>query len=94
MSLSKQSKKLLLLENTALKLEYISSESCWVHKFNQCRGSLGEFNTLYRDARKFNDKFFEYLWMSTATFDHLLEKLKECLSRKETSFQKPISPEE
>jgi hypothetical protein len=33
--------KNLLLENTALKLDDVSSDLCWVHKFNQCRGSLG-----------------------------------------------------
>jgi hypothetical protein len=58
MALSKLSKKLLLLENTALKLDDVSSDLCWVHEFNQWRGSFGEFNNLYRDARKFNDKFF------------------------------------
>jgi hypothetical protein len=83
-----------LLENTALKLDDMSSDSCWVHEFNQCRGSLGEFNNLYRDAWKYNDKYFEYLQMSTATFDHLLEILKDNLSRKETNFWKPITPEE
>jgi hypothetical protein len=84
----------LLLENTALKLDVVSSDLCWVHEFNQWRCSLGEFNNLYRDAWKFNDNFFEYLRMSTATFDRLLEKLNDDLSRRETNFRKPIFPEE
>jgi hypothetical protein len=55
---------------------------------------IGEFNNVYRDAWKFNDKFFEYLRMSTATFDRVVEKLKDNFSRKETNFRKPIIPEE
>jgi hypothetical protein len=64
-----------------------------VREFNNCRGSFAEFNHPYKNARKFNDNFFEYLRMSTATYA-LLEKLKDNLSRKKTNFRKAISAEE
>jgi hypothetical protein len=32
--------KILLLENTALKLVYVSSDSCWVHEFGQCKSGM------------------------------------------------------
>jgi hypothetical protein len=74
--------KISLMENTVLKFDCVSSYLRWVHECNQCIGSLGEFNNLYRHVRKFSDKFFEYIQMSTATYDHLLEKLNDSLSRK------------
>jgi hypothetical protein len=47
-----------------------------MHEFNDCMGSLEEFNTLYRDAPKFMNKFFEYLQMSTAAVVLLLHKFE------------------
>lgn len=92
---SKLSKKLLLLENASLKFNVCGSKkSCAVHEFNMKRVQHGEFNNLYRQARFYDDKFFEYLRMNKETFDFLLGKVRERLSKTTTNFKEPISAEE
>lgn len=86
----------MLLENLALKLEDIpvGCRSCSVHEFNKRREELGEFNNLYRQARLYDDKFFEYLRMTKESFDLLLHKLEDKLTKVTTNFKEPISAEQ
>lgn len=83
------------MESTAIKIDDpVILSRTWVHEFNESRNTCGEFNRLYRDARKYSDKFFNYLRMTRETFDLLLEKLETHLHREDTNFRRPISSEE
>ncbi|CAH1969151.1 unnamed protein product, partial [Acanthoscelides obtectus] len=66
----------------------------WVHEINICRKSFGEFYHLYRDARKYPEKFYEYLRMSKESFDLLLSHLDPYLCGIGTNFRERISAEQ
>lgn len=55
---------------------------------------IGEFYHVCRDARKYEEKFFEYLRMSIKTFDLVLDTVKSNICKQETNFRLPISAEE
>ena len=46
-----------------------------MHEENMLRNTKGEFMILYKQLREYEDKFAEYLRMSTKTFDLLLNKI-------------------
>lgn len=66
----------------------------WIHPFNLNREPSNRFFNFYYDIRKYSDKFFEYYRMSIASFDELLEKLRQKITKKTTKFRRPVSPEE
>jgi hypothetical protein len=69
MPFSKLNRKILLTETISLKRHLISQRSCWIHEVNMLRNTKGEFMMLYKQLREHEDKFPEYLPMSTETFD-------------------------
>lgn len=96
MSLSKPMLELLLSRN--MYLNYLCVRRTYrrygVHPINQERKKFGEFHHLYPKLRQYPDKFFSYARMSIETFDFLLNKVKEDLTKQVTNFCRPISPEE
>ena len=44
----------------------------WVHPINQSCQQFGEFNTLYKDLRKYLDRFYTYYIL--AQIEHLIYK--------------------
>ena len=40
---------------------------------------LGEFNTLYKDLRKYPDRFYTYYRMSTEQFDTILAQIQHLI---------------
>ena len=55
----------------AALLLYRRQNQCmyWVHPINQSHQHFGEFNTLYKDLRKYPDRFYTYYRMNTEQFD-------------------------
>ena len=68
--------------------------SVWIHPINNLRFEKGEFFMLYRDLRKYEDRFFGWYRMSTKKFDELLGIVGNALRKKCTKFREPISSEE
>uniref|UniRef100_A0A8C5MRY0 DDE Tnp4 domain-containing protein n=4 Tax=Leptobrachium leishanense TaxID=445787 RepID=A0A8C5MRY0_9ANUR len=67
----------------------------WVHPINTARHTHGHFVTLYRPLRERDPvKFFNYLRMSIHTFDELLMKVREPLTKRDTNMRAAIPPEE
>lgn len=55
---------------------------------NQCRGTYGEFHHVYKDLRQHPDRFFKFLRMSVETFDFLVSKIMNRITKKTTNFKK------
>ena len=72
----------------------IHVRSVWIHPINNLRFEKGEFFMLYRDLRKYEDRFFGWYRMSMKKFDELLGIVENALWKKCTKFREPISPEE
>ena len=68
--------------------------SVWIHPINNLWFEKGEFFMLYRDLRKYEDRFFGWYRMSTKKFDELLGIVGNALWKKCTKFREPISSEE
>ena len=68
--------------------------SMWVHPIYQKREEHGEYFTLYREYRKYDDKFFGWYRMSVEKFDDLLELLEPKLWRQGSYFREHICAEE
>uniref|UniRef100_A0A8C5Q003 DDE Tnp4 domain-containing protein n=1 Tax=Leptobrachium leishanense TaxID=445787 RepID=A0A8C5Q003_9ANUR len=67
----------------------------WVHPINTARYTHGHFATLYRPLREKDPvKFFNYLRMSINSFDELLSKVREPLTKRDTNMRDAIPPEE
>ena len=66
----------------------------WVHPLNQERSRKGEFYTLYKDQRKFPERFFENYRMSVQQFDYLLGLVSPLIEGKSCNFRTPISAEQ
>lgn len=66
----------------------------WIHPFNLNREPSNRFFNFYNDIRKYSDKFFEYYRMSITSFDELLDKLRQKITKKTTKFRRPVSSEE
>ena len=73
------------------KFNTIQNRRCWIHEINLSRPRHGEFERLYKELRRYNDKFHSYLRMNQDTFDILLEKLKSKLEKKDTTFRYSIT---
>ena len=66
----------------------------WVHPINQSHQQFGEFNTLYKDLRKYPDRFYTYYRMSTEQFDYILAQIKYLIYKPNTNWWCSISAEE
>ena len=51
----------------------------WVHPINQSHQQFGEFHTLYKDLRKYPDRFYTYYRMSTEQFDCILAQIEHLI---------------
>ena len=58
------------------------------------RNDLGEFNTLYKDLRKYPDRFYTYYRMSTEQFDTILAQIQHLIYKPDSKWRCSISPEE
>ena len=58
------------------------------------RKDLGEFNTLYKDLRKYPDRFYTYYRMSTEQFDTILAQIQHLIYKPDSKWQHSISLEE
>ena len=66
----------------------------WVHPINQTHKDLGEFNTLYKDLRKYPDRFYTYYRMNTEQFDTILAQIQHLIYKPNSKWRHSISPEE
>ena len=57
------------------------------------RKDLGEFNTLYKDLRKYPDRFYTYYRMSTEQFDTILAQIQHLIYKPNSKWWRSISPE-
>ena len=65
-----------------------------MHEVNMLRNTKGEFVMLYKQLREYENKFAEYLWMSTKTFDLQFNKIEDKIQKQDTNYKACISPEE
>ena len=80
--------QLLLIENSMLKFNTIQNRRCWIHEINLSRPRHGEFERLFKELRRYDDKFHSYLRMNQDSF----EKLKAKLQKKDIAFRYSITP--
>ena len=66
----------------------------WVHPINQSREQFGEFHMLYKDLRKYPDRFYTYYRMSTDQFDYILAQIEHLIYKSSTNWRHSISAEE
>lgn len=66
----------------------------WIHPIVNDRARKGQFYTLYEQARRDEEKFFNFTRMSVACFDELLNLLKTRITKKNTCMRTCIPPEE
>ena len=66
----------------------------WVHPLNQSFQQLGEFHTLYKDLRKYPDRFYTYYRRSTEQFDYILAQIEHLIYKPNTNWWHSISAEE
>lgn len=69
--------------------------SCQVHEINKGRKTYGEYHHLFPTLRLYPNKFKQYLRMNVSTFDYLMNKVEEPLSKKWGNYHtQPILPAE
>ena len=80
----------------AALLLYRRQKHCryWVHPINQSCQQFGEFHTLYKDLRKYPDRFYTYYRMSTEQFDYILAQIEHLIYKPNTNWWCSISAEE
>ena len=66
----------------------------WVHPINQTRRDFGEFHTLYKDLRKYPDRFYTYYRMSPEQFDAILAQIEHLIYKPNSNWRCSISAEE
>ena len=66
----------------------------WIHPIVRDRTSKGLFYTLFNQARQDEDKFYNFVRMSSESFDELLNILKQKLRKLDTHMRSSIPPEE
>ena len=49
---------------------------------------------LYKDLRKYPDRFYTYYWMNTEQFDYILAQIEHLIYKPNTNWQRSISAEE
>ncbi len=64
----------------------------WMHPMNVLRSKDGEFVRICLPLRKHPDKFYKYFRMKPATFDYILENIKNDIQKH--SWRTSISPGE
>lgn len=70
-----------------------SSIQFGVHLLWRSCEERGEFEILRKDLWTCDDKFYDYFYMTQDSFRAIHEKVKHCLEKKITRFQKPMSSE-
>ena len=70
------------------------NQKYWVHPINQTRKDFGEFHTLYKDLRKYPDRFYTYYRMSTEQFDTILAQIEHLIYKPNSKWWHSISLEE
>ena len=66
----------------------------WVHPIYQNREDHDEYFTLYREYRKYDEKFFGWYRMSVEKFDELFEIVEPHLRRQGGYFLELVCAEE
>ncbi|XP_067000348.1 uncharacterized protein [Anabrus simplex] len=66
----------------------------WVHNIYEKRETYGEFHHLFPDLLKDRSKFFHYFRMSQEKFYELLNLVKPCVERENTTFRRAVPCEE
>ena len=66
----------------------------WVHPINQTCKDFGEFHTLYKDLRKYPDRFYIYYRMSPEQFDAILAQIEHLIYKPNSNWWHSISAEE
>ena len=56
----------------------------WVHPINNDSETSGRFLKFYNDIRLYPEKFFIYYRMSIKSFDELLQKVHDHISKRHT----------
>lgn len=74
-------------------LEEIPNRDYWIHPYNKKRDVL-QISSLIAELRTHEDKFYNFVRMSTKTFDIILKLCKPSLTKMETNFRAAITPEE
>ena len=62
----------------------------WVHPIFQARQEKGVFRNLFKELRSHDEKFREYTRMSQNTFDELLHRVKDDITKKDTNCREAI----
>ena len=70
------------------------NQKYWVHPINRTCKDLGEFHTLYKDLRKYPDRFYTYYRMSIEQFDTILAQIEHLIYKPNSKWQHSISLEE
>lgn len=86
-----------LLENENLDITTVMKKvrSVQVHEINKERKIHGEYHHLFLLLKKYPIKFKQYIRMEIDTFDYVLFKIKESLTKKWCNLHtQPILPEE
>jgi len=65
-----------------------------VHELLQRRHEFGEFHHLVQELQFHPDKFQQYFRMSQEQFDHILQLIKDDITKQDTNWKKAITPKE
>ena len=71
-----------------------NNDMYWVHPIYQSHQHFGEFNTLYKDLRKYLDRFYTHYRMSTEKFDYILAQFEHLIYKPNTNWWHSMSAEE
>ena len=55
------------------------NQKYWVHPIKQKHKDFGEFHTLYKDFRKYPDRFYTYYRMSIEQFNTILAQIEHMI---------------
>lgn len=80
----------ILLWNFLEVLDIGTRREQWVHPINLKRDIRGFIDELRADP----SKFYNYCRMKIATFDYILDLIKNKIEKQNTNYRKSISPEE
>ena len=70
------------------------NQKYWVHPINQTHKDFGEFHTLYKNLRKYPDRFYTYYRMSIELFDTILAQIEHLIYKPNCKWQHSISLED
>lgn len=91
-------KKLLLLKKKVIIIQNMSESKVkrryWVHPINRLRQAKGVYHNLLQELRnpQFSDRHRQYMRMSYEHFDHLLQMIKDRITKQDTVMRKAIEP--